>query len=348
MLNIGLVGLGHHGRLAVMPALLSHAKRGRLVAVADVDPRMLAQVDLPGVRCYSDHRKMLESEPGMDTVFIATLADTHASIAIDSLRSGRHVICEKPMAGNVRDCQLMVDAAEESRRLLIVDFELRVRSEQQQIRRWIREGLIGRVGAIHLQRMWDGHKTQGPLSQRRARLMSEAGGLDCGVHDIDFVRFHAGGKWQTIHAMGAWFGEPFSPPPHIAIIGRMDNGVLATVNASMGYASQIEPRPMHDFLVIVGDEGVVQMAISADSPDEFHQPATIKLFSRREVTAIQSRKADHSDSIAVLVDTVASIVDGTVSVEDSGLATGLDGLIAQDVVERANRQAIVERQAWSS
>jgi predicted dehydrogenase len=192
-------------------------------------------------------------------------------------------------------------------------------------------------------RMWDGHKSTGPLAQRRARLINVAGGLDCGIHDIDLVRYLAGrdaGGWRTIHAMGSWMGEAFTLPPHISVMGRLDSGVLASVNASLAWAAHIAPRPFVDTLHIGGRRGVISACVDlADAADRAWQPAKVRLLAHDGIEETPVEHPSHIVSIALLVDAVAATVAGE---PDTHLATGEDGYQAQLAVERANRSAVEE------
>jgi hypothetical protein len=149
-----------------------------------------------------------------------------------------------------------------------------------------------------------------------------------------------GGRWRSLHAEGAWFGEDFELPPHISVVGRLDNGALATVNASFAYTAQIEPRACLDFTVIAGTRGVIQIAVAAGSIEEFQRGGTISLISKDLVTQIPLDHPPHTAAIATLVDEVAAIVAGETTIEAAGLATGIDGLLVQEAVDEANRQAV--------
>lgn len=340
MLRIALIGCGHHGRHAVLPAIRNRAKRAQLVAVADVNPQNLAPIDNPPAT-YTDYRQMLEREK-LDAVFVATLQDTHRQITLDALSAGLHVICEKPMAVTAQECRQMADAARAARRMLIIDFEVRMHPHMRAVRNWIDQGKLGQVEAVHLTRMWDGHKSTGPLAERRARLLTMAGGLDCGIHDVDLARYFAGGDWRTLHALGAWMGEPFDKPPHIGIIGRLDSGALVTVNASLAYGAHITPRPIVDTIQVVGRDGVVSVCIDADSAAAYRNNGqVVRLYARDHVEETPVVMADHVTAIADLVDAAAASIES--GQPDPYLATGEDGYQAQLAVEMANQHAITER-----
>jgi len=342
-MKIGLIGCGTHGRFAVIPAIREFSRRGQLTAVSDLNQNNLDQVS--DVAKYTDYRQMLAKEP-LDLVYVATLLDTHRTIVVEALSANKHVVCEKPMGQNVDECREMVSAAQKTNRKLVITFESRYVPQYRIIREWIDAGFLGRVEAVHLQYFWDGHKNFGPMADRRARLMRQAGGFDCGIHKLDLARFFGRGNWKTIHAMGAWLGESMPKPPHIGLVGRLDNGVLVTVNNSMGYAASIKPRPMNEVMVIVGTKGVASMALDTDSVEAFTEAVVeVRLNSEDRQEVFKSSHTSHSSPIGSMLDDLAAFIeDGTAL--PPWVATGEDGLQAQFAMDEANEQAVKERQTF--
>ena len=115
----GVIGLGwfgevHADNLAEMPDI-------ELIALCARRPERLREVaDRLGVaRRYTDYRELL-TDPEVDAVSITTHIYDHRDIAIDALRSGKHVLLEKPMAPTSEDCDLIIQAAGEARGLFMV------------------------------------------------------------------------------------------------------------------------------------------------------------------------------------------------------------------------------------
>jgi predicted dehydrogenase len=336
-LRFGLIGLGKHGMQAVSPAFFDPACTGGvLVAVCDVSPAATEAFARPVEAKYNDHHKML-AEAGLDAVYIAAGMDHHYRLVTDALRAGKHVIVEKPMAATLAECREMTELAEASGLTLAVNFETRYSEQNEILRRWIREGRFGEIDALHFTNMWDGHKSFGPIKQRRARLMELAGALDCGIHKLDQARFLVGGTWADVFARGAWMGEDFTPPTHIGIVGQLDNGVLVTLNASLSWAAHIDPRPMVNTMEIAGTEGVALCRSSRD-----FRNMTVELFSRTLCETHELRPTGHTSDIVLVVNEFAEVVaHGRTA--DTILASGEDGYWAQYATEQANNQAIQGR-----
>lgn len=88
-------------------------------AVVDTDPERLkvAQQDFPGIETYLSLREML-ARSSVNLVAIITPHNTHAELALQCLRAGRHVVCEKPFAVTTAECDAMIREAEKRGLLL--------------------------------------------------------------------------------------------------------------------------------------------------------------------------------------------------------------------------------------
>ena len=335
MLRIGLVGVGTHATWAVVPAIRDTEGRCTLLAAADTNAENLARIEDSSVARFDDHRRML-AEAELDAVYIATLSDTHAEIAVDALRTGLHVICEKPMANTAGDCERMVGAARDADRVLAVDFETRYDLGNMAARRWITDGRLGRVEAVHIQHFWDGHKAFGALADRRHRLAAMAGALDCGIHKADLVRYWCGGRWREVRSLGRWFGEDLTPPPHVAALAELDNGVLVNLTASFSYTAYIEPRAESDVLTIVGTDGIISEMY------EQREQRTLRLVSKSGEETLTADQLTAPKPIAQLLRDVADAAEGRQPLPPEA-ATGEDGWQAQVFVEQANAEAAAKR-----
>lgn len=341
-MRVAQIGCGYHGRNSVAPAAQQFSKRAKLVAVCDMNPELAAMI--PDVNRYTDYRDMIQKEKP-DLVYVATLMDTHAELSIAAMRAGCHLICEKPMARGLDECKAMAEASKATNKHLFVNFETRLYPYVRQIRQWIDDGKLGRVEAIHLHHLWDGHKTTGPMGERRKRLMDHAGGLDCGIHKLDLGRYlGSNAAWRGLHAMGAWYGEAFQFPPHIAVLGRLQSGTMVTVNASMGFASQMKnQRPLWEGIEVIGDKGFAMATHDVDYMFDAEKPGFVaRLTTDAGIETVPMSRPGHNEAIGWLLDEVARVViDGNPIPPQ--LATAFDGLQAQWATETANAQAVAER-----
>ena len=121
MLSWLVLGVGDITRKRVLPAILAEP-RSRLCGIVTRDP---AKAEPYGVKSWSGLTAALE-ESGATAVYVATPVFLHAAQTVEALRSGCHVLCEKPMAMNYADAVAMQRASEESRRTLGIAYYRRM------------------------------------------------------------------------------------------------------------------------------------------------------------------------------------------------------------------------------
>lgn len=326
-----LVGVGQHAKWAVIPALTA-AEHCSLVAACDLRQENLEAIEDPSVVRYTDYSAMLTAG-GFDIVYVATLEDLHREMVTAALRAGYHVLCEKPLGMNADECEAMLAAAESAGRELAVGFEKRYHPEQIRMREWIRSGRLGGVEAVHMQEMWDMHKTFTDLSPRRAAHLDRTGSLDCGIHSLDSIRYlTGGGSWSNVAARGRWFGErERKQMPHIAIMADLDNGILATLTESYAYCANITQRKRCSTTTVVGTKGVINWAWDGD--DEI----ALSLVTEAGVETMAYEHTRHDTAIERMANDFSRTLLGQCDWPPT-LATGMDGLIAQRIVDEALKQ----------
>jgi len=184
MFNWLVIGIGDITIRRVIPAIQAEP-RSHLYGVVTRDPAKAAPYN---ARTFTTLEEAL-ADPAVDAVYVATPVFLHASQTIQSLRAGKHVICEKPMAMNEPEAQTMVRAAEESGKVFGVAYYRRCYPKIQRANELIGAGVIGKpVFAELTNHMWfDGSGNRGWLFDP-----AKAGGgplFDIASHRIDVLNF---------------------------------------------------------------------------------------------------------------------------------------------------------------
>jgi predicted dehydrogenase len=146
--RIAIVGAGHVAQIAHLPAYRNNPDV-ELAALIDEDPvkgkRLVSQYGIE--RFYEDITEMLK-RADIDAVDICTPNYLHAPMAIAALRSGKHVLCEKPLARNASEAQRMVEAAKKAGKYLMVAMNNRFREDVQVLRSFIQGGELGEIQLV--------------------------------------------------------------------------------------------------------------------------------------------------------------------------------------------------------
>lgn len=140
-----MVGAGHVAQVAHIPAYRQNAS-AELVAVVDEDPVKAKRIkeQFGFAEWYEDFSDML-AKSDVDAVDICTPNYLHAPMAIAALRSGRDVLCEKPLARNTEEAVKMVGTAKEHNRTLMVAMNNRFREDVSVLHKFIKEKELGDV-----------------------------------------------------------------------------------------------------------------------------------------------------------------------------------------------------------
>lgn len=129
-INVALLGAGAQGQVLTDAMLRIPGLRFRAVCDIWTEYNQKRVVNLLGrykheVNGYEDYREMLDKEKQLDAVIVATPDFWHAPHAIDCLRAGKHVYCEKEMSNTLEGARSMVLAARETGRLLQIGHQRR-------------------------------------------------------------------------------------------------------------------------------------------------------------------------------------------------------------------------------
>ena len=228
-IGAGAAGIGHIRTFAGCPD-------ARLVCVADPDAagceRAAGAAD--GLECVDDHAKMLRRDD-VDLVVVSTPHNLHRSMVVETLRAGKHVFCEKPLAMNAAECDEMIAAANETGRRLLVFQTQRFGAAFHRLKRIVDENDMGRLlfGVVvylgnELERMHDPVSWKGTYERAGGGVL-----LDGGCHVVDLCNWYFG---RPVSVM-AQTSAPADWPEHKGeLTGELliayEDGTIAQVLAS--------------------------------------------------------------------------------------------------------------------
>ncbi len=140
-LGVGVIGTGTWG--SVHARTYDSVDRVNVAAVADLDPERAQTLAADyGATAYTDYRELL-ADDAVEAVSIVTPDFAHAEIALAAAEAGKHILCEKPLAMTVEECEAIIAAAAKARVHLMVDFHARWSPPFFKARQAIEKGEIG-------------------------------------------------------------------------------------------------------------------------------------------------------------------------------------------------------------
>jgi predicted dehydrogenase len=244
-----VVGVGDITRKRVLPAILAEP-RSRLAGIVTRDA---AKAEPYGVRSWDDLTAALEACEAT-AVYIATPVFLHAEQAIAALRSGRHVLCEKPMALNYAEAVSMQRASEDAGRTLGIAYYRRMYPKVDRARELMEAGAIGRPVFAEA----TAHDWFNPLGTARTWLADpkQSGGgplRDIASHRIDLMNYLFG---KPIRATGnlSTLVMPLKVEDNATVMIEYETGVRGLVDARW------HSRVARDEFRVRGTEGEIDLS----------------------------------------------------------------------------------------
>ena len=329
-LGICVIGSGRAGMIHARN-FARGVSRARLVALADPHSPTLqeAQRELEIETGYADYRSAL-ADPKVDAVVVVTPTSLHREIVLAAAAAGKHVLCEKPMAMDVQECDQMIAACDAAKVKLQIGFMRRYdasfraakeRAEAGEIGDVVLVKSVGRGPSVPQEWMYDIRKSNGPLAEVNS-------------HDIDAARWFAGSEIDEVYAIGGNFRCPQAVQKYpdfydnVAMVCRFEDGKQGLIDgaASVGYGYDAR-------MEIVGTSGV--MFIGRLEQDFVVSCSTAKGIARPFVKSwrtlfTEAYAAEDQDFVDCIRDDRPPRVQG------------IDGRMAVAVVNAGNR-SIVER-----
>jgi len=202
-LGIALVGLGRYSEFQLAPSLLetSHCYLAGIVTgtVEKVQPwQQKYKVPLENVYNYENFDTIVDN-PAIDIVYVVLPNAMHADFCIRAARAGKHVICEKPMAVSVEECDAIIKACERAGVKLQVGYRLHYEPYTQEIQRMVQEKTFGNVRFVSADAAY--HSKGGPDQWRLNKALSGGGALmNMGVYAIQSAIYSTGQNPTSVSA----------------------------------------------------------------------------------------------------------------------------------------------------
>jgi myo-inositol 2-dehydrogenase/D-chiro-inositol 1-dehydrogenase len=218
MIGIALMGAG---RMARVHAKAIRAAGGRLVTVYDVvesaAKALASDTSASAARSAEDALH----HPGVDAVLVATSSDTHVDLIIQSVKAGKAVMCEKPLAPNLSDAQRCINALGAQASNVFLAFNRRFDPGHAALKKAIDAGEIGNLEQLTI--------TSRDPAPPPLEYIPNSGGLfrDMMIHDFDMARWILGEEPVSIYSHGSCLVDP-----QIGKLGDIDTACVTMVTPS--------------------------------------------------------------------------------------------------------------------
>ena len=262
-LRFGFIGLGAMGFSHVNSFAKLCGDRVEIAAICSSNEANIKKVrDVAReVRIYKTEAELIQCP--LDAVVISTPNFTHVSLALEILRSGKHLFLEKPCGITREECQRLLEASRKTDHILMIGHELRYSPFFLKMKELVDAGEVGTPRMV-----WT-REFRGPFQKKSQDWIQDerrSGGMlvDKNCHHFDLMNWWANSKPQRVAAFGGnavnrVIDGTHQVNDHATVNFEYANGVRGTLQICM-FALDFPNEDLE--MGIVGDEGVLQTRIS--------------------------------------------------------------------------------------
>lgn len=336
MIGIGIIGCGKIAQVRHIPEYLENGQ-ARLLGFYDLNrDRAQKLADTYRGKAYDSYEELLQN-PDIRAVSVCAANSAHAAITIDALRAGKHVLCEKPMATTLEDCEAMVEAAKVAGRVLMIGQNQRLTRAHQMARQMVEDGVIGEILSFRTTFGHGGPETwsidAGASTWFFDPKQAVMGAMvDLGIHKTDLLQYLTGqpivettAKMVTIDKKDP-SGNLIGVDDNAICIYRLKNGAVGTMTASWTFYGRED-----NSTVLYGTKGILRIYDDPKYALVLERPDGSRVLCETE--AMQTN--DHQTSSGV-IDAFVKEVMG----EDENVMFGEDVLGAMRVVFASQESAV--------
>ncbi len=322
-LGWGLIGASDIAKTRMIDAINGQPDSAVVAVMSTSEERAKRYAADAGISHYYASVEALLADPEIDVVYISTTNERHKHEAMLAAKSGKHVLCEKPLALTMADARQMLESCQQAHVVLGTNHHLRNAVTHRTVRRLIKEGAIGKplaarvFHAVYLPPRLQGWRLDNP----------EAGGgviLDITVHDADTLHFALDDDAEEVVALSGRQGLAKS---------GLEDAVMGVIRFRSGLLAQFHDaftiKHTHTGFEVHGSEG------SLIAEDVMTQEPRGRLYLQREDKREEVELGERENLYTHQVRHFNAAVNG----QGTPFATGEDGIrslaVATAVLESA-------------
>jgi predicted dehydrogenase len=237
--NVAVVG-GGIGRSHIVEGYVPNADRFRVAAICDINPEKLETLaDEFGVERRVANFDDLLTMDDIDIVDICTPPMVHYPQIMAALAAGKHVVCEKPLVGSLKEIDEVIAAEKSAKGKLMPVFQYRFGDGIQQVKAIIDAGIAGKPYVGTVETLWRREAKYYEVPWR-GKWATELGGVLMGhaIHPHDLFVYLMG-SIRSLFGRTATRVNPIEVEDCISASVELESGALGSFTASLGSADEI-------------------------------------------------------------------------------------------------------------
>lgn len=264
MIKVGIIGCGKIAQVRHIPEYIAN-KDACIAGYYDfVYERAQELLRKYGGKVYKTLEELL-ADSQIDAVSVCVANNAHARVTIQALLAGKHVLCEKPMAVTMEECEQMVATADQVGKSLMIGQNQRLARAHVKARKLVKSGLIGKVLTFRTcfghggPDNWsiDGGTSSWFFDKSRGTFGALA---DLGVHKTDLIQYLLDSKVVKVQSATITLDKRYENGKLVDVddnaicIYYMENGAIGTMTASWTYYGEED-----NGTVLYGTEGIMKL-----------------------------------------------------------------------------------------
>ena len=244
-IKVGIIGCGKIAQVRHIPEYAANP-HAEVYGFYDINLARAEELAKKyGGKAFASYEALL-ADPEIEAVSVCAANHAHAEISVAALKAGKHVLCEKPMAVTLEECEAMVAAAKESGKYLMIGQNQRLARAHMKAKELIAQGAIGKVLTFRTIFGHGGPETWSIdpgsnvwfFDKTKAAMGAMA---DLGIHKTDMIQYVLGTKIVKTQAMLTTqdkrdaTGNLIGVDDNAICIYQMEDGVIGTMTASWTY-----------------------------------------------------------------------------------------------------------------
>jgi UDP-N-acetyl-2-amino-2-deoxyglucuronate dehydrogenase len=252
-IKFAVIGYGNIGKRHVHHIMAN--PDAELVGICDLQTEKITSEELKSIPVFSDHVDMLK-QVDAEVINVCTPNYLHSVHTVEALKTGRHVVCEKPMATSSAECQRMIEAAEKMDKTIFVVKQNRYNEPVQQVKKLLNEKALGAIYFVNINCFWNRNEYYYNESSWRGKKRDDGGCLFTQFSHFIDILYYLFGDIDGVQGKVKNFNHPYTEVEDSGAF-VIENKLGSIINFNFSTCSY--QKNMEGAITILGEKGTVKI-----------------------------------------------------------------------------------------
>ena len=327
-IKFGVVGFGNIGKRHVQHIL--NNEQAHLVAICD---EKIIEEKIEGVRYFTSLEAMLQDE-NIDVVNVCTPNYLHHPHTMLSLQYKKHVVCEKPMAISVSQCNEMIEAAIENEKTIFVVKQNRFNEPVQQVKKLMNENVLGNIYFINVNCFWNRNEYYYNESNWRGKKELDGGCLFTQFSHFIDILYYLFGEIKNVQGLIKNLNHAYTE------VEDSGSFVMETINGAIvnfNFSTCSFEKNMEGAITILAENGTVKIGGQYLNTIEYQHIKAVQL-PEINIVAKSNDYGKYQGSMSNHDKIIANVIN-TLQGKDTIMTNATEGMQVVKIIEEMYRKS---------